>query len=63
MTVYIVLMRRWGDSNMHSYVIGAFDSMDKAIASANAEEDARGGKYEAWIQPMSLNETKRKTNE
>ncbi len=54
MTVYVVKMNRWGDSESHSYLIGAYSTEELATVAGVAEEDYRGGKYDYEIHPLEL---------
>jgi hypothetical protein len=38
-------MYRWGSHENHSYLLGIFSNLTKAIDSGRAEEAWRGGKY------------------
>lgn len=53
---YIVIAYRYGNSQLHSYLIGLFEDYDKAIKVAERERDRRGGKYECFIYDASINE-------
>ena len=55
MEVYIVLARRFGNSETHAYVVGAFDNIDLANKHADSEESYRGGKYSCEIVKCELN--------
>lgn len=54
MKVYVVLMRRWGDIETHSYVKGICSSLDSAREMGVSEEHYRGGKYVAFIEEHIL---------
>jgi hypothetical protein len=54
MTVWVVTMRRWGDPEMHSYVVGVYSSKRLAEYSGKDEREYRGGKYEADIKAFKL---------
>lgn len=57
MKIWTVTMQRWGDSESHNYMIGVFDSFEKANKEANKEFEYRGrGKYVPLIQRFQLNE-------
>ena len=43
--VFVVEALRWGSRENHSYVVGAFDSLDDAAEACVVEEAWRGGKY------------------
>jgi len=55
MNIYVVLMHRFGNNEMHTYVLGTYDSLAQAQFSANVEEYWRGGKYSATIYHDTLN--------
>ena len=55
--VYVVTMRRYGDREKHSYIIGVFTARQSAIINGGAEELMRGGKYTADIERFLLNQT------
>jgi hypothetical protein len=55
MKVYVVLLRRWGDTETHPYIYGAYSNLDGAIEHAVAAEDERGGKYVAYIEEHKVN--------
>lgn len=59
MKLYVVIMRRWGDEKSHHYVLGVFSDEKLAEQAGNDEEEIRGGKYEAWIKDVELNESYR----
>lgn len=43
--IYIVLARRWGEDETHSYLCGWSEDVEKAKDVAEKEADYRGGKY------------------
>lgn len=43
--VYIVTAYRFGDRQLHSYVVGVFHKKKRSIDVAKQEESTRGGKY------------------
>ena len=47
--VYVVTLYRWGDRECHSYVTWAGRSKSAALKAADAEEEYRGGKYNAEV--------------
>ena len=55
MELWIVRMLRWGSPEEHSYIVGVYDSEDKALATAEVEEQYRGGKYDAKVICVELN--------
>jgi len=46
MTVYVVTMYRYGNKELHSYVLDVFTSRDKASYYGALESVRRGGKYD-----------------
>lgn len=56
MTVWVVEMLRWGDREMHSYVIGVYTSEEVARKVGREHREYRGGKYEPHVQSMVLDE-------
>lgn len=48
--VYIVTAYRFGDRNNHSYNLGVFSSMSKAVQCADDHFMYRGGKYECIVE-------------
>ena len=52
--VYVVVMRRFGDSELHSYAQGVFTKKHQAKKAGIAEEYFRGGKYEAVLYEFEL---------
>lgn len=56
MIIYVVTAYRYGDTEKHSYVVGAYDTPKDANTQARIEEAYRGGKYECGIAQMTLNE-------
>ena len=57
MKVYVVLMRRWGDTETHSYIYDVYSTLETAIENAVDVEDARGGKYIAYIEERVVDPT------
>lgn len=53
---YVVTAYRWGNHELHSYVVGAFDSFDLAKKAAEYEEVCRGGKYDCEIICFEINQ-------
>ena len=55
---YLVVMRRWGDTNSHCYYLGL--SKDKVVASIAGmiQRDYRGNKYEPKIIELERDEKK-----
>jgi hypothetical protein len=54
--VYVVTAYRWGDKELHSYVVGVSRDERKAIAMAKSEESYRGGKYYCEVLEWELDE-------
>lgn len=53
--IYVVKMNRWANQENHSYVLGVYTDIQKALDAANYEESERGGKYKAEINEMAIN--------
>ena len=47
--VFVILMRRWGDTEKHSYLGGVYPEFFEAQEAAEEEATSRGGKYEYQI--------------
>lgn len=58
MRIFVCTAYRWGDREKHSYVVGVFDDLERAIHYAKAEKEWRGNKYECEIISMPLNASK-----
>lgn len=58
MKVFVVTAYRFGDREKHSYVVGVFDDLERAIHHAKAEREWRAGKYECEVISMPLNASK-----
>lgn len=56
MKTYTVLANRYGDDEMHTYLVGVFDDVVKAYRAAIAEEYRRGGKYECVVHESVMNQ-------
>lgn len=54
MTVYVVTMHRWGDDESHNYVLGVFNSADKALEAGDIERTYRGCKYEPKVTECEI---------
>jgi len=52
--VFVVTMQRWGDSEKHNYVIGAFSTRKRAEYAGELERWWRGGKYKAKIDEIEI---------
>ncbi len=48
--LYTVIMRRWGERDNHSYVLGVFLKKSEAIAARDHEREWRGGTYDGEVQ-------------
>jgi hypothetical protein len=55
MEIYVVTAYRWGDRNNHSYVLGAFNKITKAVKCADSHAQYRGGKYACVVDEVVLN--------
>lgn len=55
MFVYVVTAYQFGNKDNHSYVVGVFDSFEKALISSEGEEEDRGGKYSCEILEVKVN--------
>lgn len=47
--VYVVEALRFGDREMHSYIVGVYRNLKSAKKASDAEEAWRGGKYSCVI--------------
>jgi hypothetical protein len=56
MDVFVVTMRRYGDREKHSYVLGVYTRSWEAEKYGAVEEVWRGGKYKAEVQAFVLDE-------
>lgn len=56
MKTYTVLANRYGDDEMHTYLVGVFDDEVKANRAAIATEYRRGGKYECVVHESVMNQ-------
>lgn len=54
--VYITEMLRWGDTESHHYIVGAFTTEDKAELAGKVEREWRGGKYEYRVICQKVDE-------
>ncbi len=52
--MYVVNALRFGDPNLHSYIVGVFSNKDKAMLAAEEEEEYRGGKYACEVCCFSI---------
>lgn len=55
MNIYSVTAYRWGHPENHSYIVGMFDTLDKAICEAKSVEINRGGKYLCQVLQHEVN--------
>lgn len=55
MQVFVTRMLRYGDRDAHSYIVGAYTSIEQAKFAGKCEESWRGGKYEYDIKEFKLN--------
>jgi len=46
---YVVIARRWGESETHSYFVGTFSKKAAALIAADNERAYRGGKYDCDV--------------
>lgn len=60
MSVYIVIMYRWGNTEEHSYIKGIYSEYENAITNAENERENRGFKYEYKILYWKIDEIKGK---
>jgi len=60
MEVFVVIMRRWGDKEKHSYVIGVYTDLKIAMEQGVLERIYRGCKYEPEIKKIELDKLRRK---
>lgn len=49
MSAYVTLMRRWGNSDGHTYIAGIASTADSAIRKGTIEKSRRAGKYEFQV--------------
>jgi len=52
--VFVVMAHRWGDPELHSYVVGVFSTREAAEYAFETEEIDRGGKYGCSIRRFDL---------
>jgi hypothetical protein len=53
-SIWVLEALRYGEREMHSYVVGVFSSEAVALVAAEAEEVWRGGKYECVVSEHKL---------
>ena len=61
--IYVVIAYRWGDKEMHSYTLGAFNKKAQAIKCADSHTQYRGGKYSCVVETCVLNEFNNNSND
>lgn len=54
MKVYVVHMQRWGDPELHSYIIGVYRTQLQAEVQGLREKEWRANKYEPKIIEVEL---------
>ena len=54
-TLYLVEARRLGNRESHTYPLGIFTELEKAISVAEFETNERGGVYNAVVSEIELN--------
>lgn len=57
MRVYILTMRRWGDTEGHQYISGVFTDLAECCIEGLEHKHFRGGKYEPYIQETLVDDT------
>jgi len=55
MKAFIVISQRWGDPELHSYIVGCYKTDDKAIEVAEEHCTYRGGKYACVVFKCEMN--------
>lgn len=53
---YIVEALRWGERENHSYVVGLYSELDRAIKVAEEHTEYRGGKYQCVVLQCEMDE-------
>ena len=56
-TMFVVQAYRYGNKENHSYIVGIFDSVERAVKASEAETDYRGGKYDCEVYECKINST------
>lgn len=46
---YVVLMRRWGNHEGHTYIAGVYPNMRDAVERGEQDAADRGGKYQYQV--------------
>lgn len=54
--IYITEMLRWGDTETHHYIVGAYSTMQSAELVGEIEKSWRGGKYDYRIVTVNVDE-------
>ena len=54
MKIYITEMLRWGDTETHHYIVGAFSTREQAELSGDIEKTWRACKYEYRVTEIEL---------
>lgn len=57
-TTYTVHAYRYGNRELHSYLVGVYSKKQKALQAAEEEEDWRGGKYRCEVREWVLGSTR-----
>ena len=57
-TFYTVHAFRFGDRELHSYIVGVYAKKQKALDEAQAEAVYRGGKYRCEVREWTLGQGK-----
>lgn len=52
--VYVTIAYRWGDHQGHSYIVGVYETKERAKLAGEVEETWRGRKYECEVQEFPL---------
>lgn len=55
--VYVVIMRRYGNPDAHSYVLGVYSSREAAKEYGDTEEGWRAGKYKSVVEEFNVDES------
>ena len=53
---YVVTAYRFGNRELHSYVVGVYSTKTKALKYADIEEEYRGGKYICEVLKIKVDE-------
>lgn len=52
--MFVTRMLRYGDIEMHSYIVGVYTTRVQAVFAGEAEASWRGGKYEPIIEEFEV---------